>query len=61
MSPGASLSQSPPDRRRPRAALLRAAIVALLFGALAVASFAVEHTVTLSSRAPAQPPLANGR
>ncbi len=54
MSPGASLSNLPPEHRRDRTATAWAAVIAIVFLAIAAASFAIDQTVTLSSH-PAPP------
>jgi len=54
MSPGASLSDGPPDARR-EPGVAWASVIAILFVAIAAISFAVDQSVTLSSL-PSPPP-----
>ncbi len=55
MSPGASLSDVPPDARREPGGVAWASVIAILFVAIAAISFAVDQSVTLSSL-PSPPP-----
>lgn len=54
----ASLSELPPERQRGRGATAWAAVIAVLFVAVAVVSFAIDQTVTLSS--PSAAPAGSG-
>lgn len=60
MGLGASLSELPPGRQRGRGATAWAAVIAVLFAAVAAVSFAIDQTVTLSSP-PAAPVASSAR
>ena len=60
MSPGASLCELASDTRRDRDGRWAAAI-AILFAVVALTSFAVDQSLTLSSLPAPPPPTAHGR
>ena len=55
MSPGATLYEMPPAKRRDPAGIAWASVIAIVFVAVAAISFAVDQNVTLSSL-PTPPP-----